>query len=335
MQNTINSSIIDSGKINEYLHLVDVKQFGMERVLTIFIAEFDDGIIIIDCGTSFEINRLLRYMKKNQLSLSAVKYIIPTHFHFDHCGGLWKLYEKIKVANQNVKILSSAELKHQVNNFDNLEHFSLAKKTFGGLIGELKGIDDSAFEIITPDDSFGEKNFTPHPIKVFKLGDKNVNLAIFKTPGHSLDHVCPLFIINGKLAFIHFGEALGIKGHKDKLITAPNCAAPNFDYKLHMNSAEKLNQLNPQNAGFSHSGFVHGEKNIRCLMIDHLSLMEQFRNMIVEYYKEKPETKFVFEKIYPFLKTRSDLGDDFADNPTVRKMMLTAVYGMMTDLKYR
>ena len=74
--------IFNSGKINEYLHLVDIKQFGRGRVFSVFIAEFDNSSVILDCGTSLEINRLIRYMKKNYIPLSSVKYIIPTHHHF-------------------------------------------------------------------------------------------------------------------------------------------------------------------------------------------------------------------------------------------------------------
>ncbi len=308
----------------------------MERLLSIFIAEFDDGIVIIDAGTSSDINRLLRYMKRNQLSLSAVKYIVPTHFHFDHCGGLWKLYEKIKLANKNVKILSSAEFKHQINNFENLEHFFLAKKTFGGLIGELKVIDNSAFKIISPDDSFGIKNHDPRIIDSFKLGEKIVNLTILKTPGHTLEHVSPSFIINYKIDYIHFGEAMGLKAHEEKLITIPNCSAPNFNYKLHMKSAEKLSQLNPSNASFSHFGYVSGKKNVRTLINDHLSVMEQFRNMVIEFYSEKPETKYILEKVYPFILSKTDIREEVDSKNSISiRMALSVIYGMMKDLKYR
>ena len=87
---------VESGKITEYLHHVDLREFGTRRVLTCFIAEFDDCNVILDCGSSLEVKNLLRYAKKNKIDLSKMKYLVTTHHHFDHTGGMWKLYDEIK-----------------------------------------------------------------------------------------------------------------------------------------------------------------------------------------------------------------------------------------------
>ena len=182
-----------SGKINDYLHLVDIKQFNRQRVFSAFIAQFDHSSVILDCGSSLDINRLLRYMKKKGILLSSVKYIIPTHHHFDHSGGLWKLFDKIKQENTEVKILCSSLYKNLINNFDTVLHFKHVKKTFGGLIGEIKKISDDAFKILKSDQFFSNDCTI---IENFTIEDKVVGLSILETPGHAPDHVCPMFIIN-------------------------------------------------------------------------------------------------------------------------------------------
>ncbi|MCK4481135.1 MAG: MBL fold metallo-hydrolase, partial [Candidatus Lokiarchaeota archaeon] len=75
---------LKSGKINDYLHHIDLKAYGKARMLSAFLGEFDDCSILIDCGSSLEIKKLLRYFKKNQILLSAFKYLITSHHHFDH-----------------------------------------------------------------------------------------------------------------------------------------------------------------------------------------------------------------------------------------------------------
>ena len=105
---------LKSGKVNEYLHMIDVKAYGTTRMLSVFLGEFDDCSILFDCGSSLDIKRSLRYFKKNQIPLSSFKYLITSHHHFDHNGGLWKLYEEIKAHNPNVKILTN-QITNEIN----------------------------------------------------------------------------------------------------------------------------------------------------------------------------------------------------------------------------
>ena len=90
---------IESGKLNDYLHHVDLREFGMGRVLTCFIAEFDDCNLILDCGSSLEVKTILRYAKRNKIDLSKVKYLITTHHHFDHAGGMVPAWPAIETTN--------------------------------------------------------------------------------------------------------------------------------------------------------------------------------------------------------------------------------------------
>ena len=82
---------LKSGKVNDYLHHIDVKAYGTSRTLSVFLAEFDDGSVLFDCGSSLDIKKILRYFKKNSIPLSSFKYLITSHHHFDHIGGVVKL----------------------------------------------------------------------------------------------------------------------------------------------------------------------------------------------------------------------------------------------------
>ncbi len=325
--------VTETGKISSYLHHIDLKEFGVTRILTSFIGEFDNCSVILDSGSSLEVKRLLKYAKKNKIPLSSFKYLITTHHHFDHTGGMWKLYEVIKKHNPDVKIITNQKTKELLNDYE--YHLNRAKSTFGKFIGEMKPIEENAFKIIEPTANFGINSNSFDIIDTFNVNGEEIKLSILNTPGHTPDHQCPFFIRDGKIDFIFLGEAVGTLYHSTKLLTMPTSMPVYFKYKEYMETLEKLKKLNPKpsRAGFGHFGVVNGKKNVSEIILEHESFMKEYRAKIIEYYEEKPETKYVVEKILPFLVTRTDLMG--RDHPTLRKIILAIVYGMLLDLGYR
>jgi len=320
---------LNSGKVNEYIHHIDAKSYGTDRMLSLFLGEFDDGSVLIDCGSSIDINRSLRYFKRNNIALSTFKYLITTHHHFDHVGGIWKLYEVIKEHNPDVKILTNSITKELLNNFD--LHLKRGKRTYGDLTGVMKPIEDSAFQIIEPNTHFHTN--TDNNSFIFHVNGSEINLVIYHTPGHTPDHQCPAFIKKGKLDFIHFGEAVGTIYHSSKLVTMPTSMPIFYNNEKYMDTLNNLEKLNPLKAGFGHFGLVNEEENVRALFLEHKSYMKKFREKIIKYYKEKPETSYVLKKMTSFLYPRTDLSLD--NNPVFSGIALAIVYGEMITLGYR
>ena len=107
-----------------------------------------------------------------------------------------------------------------------------------------------------------------------------------------------------------------------------------FRYKDYMETIENLKKIKPSTAGFGHFGVVHGRDNVRNLLLDNESIMKEFRSDIIKYYQEKPETKYVFKKVFEKMALRTDLysGDK---HPILENIILGITYGMMMDLGYR
>lgn len=315
--------------------MIDLHQYGLDRITSIYIAEFDDSIVIFDCGTSLDVKRLLRYFKKNNLNLGSVKYIVASHYHFDHMGGSWKLFNEIEKFNPKVKIISCQLTQYRYNNYKNEPSYVHSQKTFNGLMGEIRNIKENAFKIIEPVEEYEKVDDPACVVDSFTLKDKKVKLMALKTPGHTSDHISPLVFKDGRTDFIYGGEALGLINQSTQLLTGPSSGAPDFNYKAHMNSLEKLKKLNLLSIGFSHFGIVMGTNNVQKIIYDHEALMKEFRKKIIDYYQEKPETRYVFEKVFEFLKPRMESRNGYTDNPIVVKLILSTVYGMMMDLGYR
>ena len=322
---------LETGKINDYLHHIDLKEFGTRRILSSFIGEFDDFSVILDSGSSLEVKRLIRYAKKNQISLSSFKYLITTHHHFDHNGGMWKLYEFIKRHNPNVKIITNQKTKELLNDYE--YHLNRAKSTFGNNIGEMKPIEKSAFKIIEPTINFGSSPNSIESVDTFSLNGEEIKLSILKTPGHTPDHQCPIFIKDGEIDFIGFGEAVGTLYHSTKLLTLPTSMPVYFKYLEYMKTLENLKNLAPLKAGFGHFGVVNGKENVRKVILEHESFMKEYRTKIIKYYKEKPETRHIVKNITSFLIERTNFPN--GEHPALKNVIIAIVYGMMIDLGYR
>ena len=318
--------ITKSGKINDYLHLIDVKAYGTQRMLSVFLGEFDEGSVLLECGSSLDIKNVLRYFKKHNVSLSSFKYLITTHHHFDHNGGLWKLYNVLKKHNPNVKILTNTITKELLNDFEH--HMKRGSRTYGNLTGVMKPIEDSAFQIIEPSTLDNIEI-----IDTFHIEGSEVRLCIIQTPGHTPDHQSPAFLKDNDLDFIHYGEAMGTIYHRSKLLSMPTSMPIYFNYDKYMKTLESLRNTIPIKAGFGHFGLVQGKENVQTLLLEHKSFMKTFREKIDEFYNEKPETKYVLEKIKPFINPRTDLSID--NNPVLNGITLGIVYGMLVSLGYR
>ncbi|MFW9818651.1 MAG: MBL fold metallo-hydrolase [Candidatus Thorarchaeota archaeon] len=322
---------LKSGKVNEYLHHIDAKAYGSKRILSVFLGEFDNASVLLDCGSSLNVKNLLRYLKRNNISLSSFKYLIPSHHHFDHNGGMWKIYEELKKFNPDVKILTNNLTKNLLNDYKN--HLNRGKSTYGNYVGEMKPIEESAFKIIEPSMNFNPDLNELDVIDKFIVNGKDIKLSILKTPGHTPDHQTPLFIDQNSVDFIFLGEAAGTLYHDTQLLTMPTSMPIYYNHEDYMKSIKNIRQLKPLMAGYGHFGIVNGKLNVQNILSEHEAFMEKFKSLIIKYYSERPKTKYVLDKILPDLLPRTDFSID--DNPIFINIVLAIVYGMMISLGYR
>jgi len=322
---------IETGKINEYLYHIDVKAYGAPRMLSVFVVQFDDSSVLIDCGSSLDTKKLVRFLKKLNIDLTSFKYLTTTHHHFDHVGGLWQLYEILKDLNPEVKILTNQKTKELLNNYE--EHLARGKRTYGNLIGSMKPIEESAFQMVEPSINFNSEANKLDFIDSFTINGSEVKLGILKTPGHTPDHQSPIFVKDDLIDFIQLGESVGTIYHSSELITMPTSMPTYYNHEEYMATLRNLKNLFPSKAGFGHFGVINGKDNVRKMLLEHEAFMKEFREAIIKFYSIKPETRYVLEQVMPILIPRTDLSIE--DNPIFNGIALGIVYGMMMDLGYR
>jgi glyoxylase-like metal-dependent hydrolase (beta-lactamase superfamily II) len=322
---------IETKQLNNYLYHIDARAYGAPRMLSIFVANFDKSSLLIDCGSSLDTKKLIRFLKKLKIDLTSFKYLTTTHHHFDHNGGLWQLYDLIKDHNSDVKIITNKQTKELLNDFE--DHLARGKRTYGNLTGIMKPIEENAFKIITPSSNFNNNPNDFDFLDSFSIGGEEVKFGILKTPGHTPDHQCPIFVKEDNLDFIHLGESVGTIYHSSELVTMPTSMPTYYNHEQYMDTLQNLKKLSPSKAGFGHFGVVSGKENFRTLLLEHESFMEEFRAAIIKFYGEKPETRYVFERVAPMLFPRTDLS--FDGDSIFSGIALGIVYGMLMDLGYR
>jgi glyoxylase-like metal-dependent hydrolase (beta-lactamase superfamily II) len=188
-----------------------------------------DGKIptIIDCGTGLY-NEMIIEKINNKIDIHSIKQIIITHEHYDHCGGVKKLFEKIEA---KPKIISHSKAAEKIEKGD-----SMFAKMLGGKMPKIS-VD---FKVKNDDE--------------IKIG--NNIYQVFYTPGHSMGSIC-LYDKNTKSLFS--GDTIfshGSFGRYD---------FPGGNLTLLKQSIEQLASLNVDNLYPGHDLLIekNGNKHIQ------------------------------------------------------------------------
>ena len=278
----------ETGQISENLYLIDLLQFGINRITNVYCYWDGNHAILFDIGTSDNVNHVLRVLRKKlKIPLEKLEAIIPTHYHFDHGGGANKLWRKMQGINPNFKILTTKDTQSKLQHAD--DHIIGARTTFGKFVGEMNPLSEEeyakAYQIIELNE--------PLPFDL----PNGYQIKVISTPGHTHDHKSLVIMQHEEVEFIFAGEAAGTYfGHPD-LLTIPSSMPPNFHYKNYMDSLAKLKALNPKMMGVCHFGSLQGQLKIRKYIDQHQEYMERMKSAILYAHKINSSTRYIIEHL--------------------------------------
>jgi len=166
-----------------------------------------------------------------ELGIKKPEYIIPTHIHLDHAGGLGKLAE---VFPQTQIVLNRQGARHMV------EPSRLIKSTrmafgddFESVYGPILPLPESRLKLVRDGDKL-------------ELGSRQ--LLIIHTPGHAAHHIA---IFDTKTRGLFCGESLGLI-YSSGYPPLPAVAPPSFDLELYLNDMKNLKAFEPRLLFYSH-----------------------------------------------------------------------------------
>lgn len=305
------------------VYMVDTLQFNMETITSIFCYSDGSRSLLMDIGTSDNIDAVFQSLLRHGIALESLEGIVLSHYHFDHGGGSAELWNRIKSINKNFKIYTNRITRDSLQNSEG--HLRGAKTTFGKFIGTMDPIPEDVFCLVEPDDFL--------PLE-FSGGER---VKLLYTPGHTVDHCSPSVILGERTLFTFTGEALGTIYTNDRILSTPTSMPPNFRYDDYISSMKKIKSMKPELIGFCHFGFISGDDDINSIYNDHMNFMVSFRQEVIEAFNENPSTEHVMARTEHLWKDRIDSGFSGVKGSEAffGNIRLALTYGLMVDLGFR
>jgi len=218
-------------KINEFLYMTDLKPAGFANFIASYIV-LGEKIAIVETGPTSTVNNLLKGLDELGIKHDSVSFIMVSHIHLDHGGGVGTLMKHL--ANARL-IVHPRGAPHLVNP----EKLWMQSKQVLGKVAELYG----APEPVAP-----ERILPAGDGMIVDLG-RGIVLEVVETLGHASHHFS-YFEKNSKTLFP--GDAAGIYLNQFDVIvpTTP----PPFHLETTLASIDKLKQKAPKLLCYTHFG---------------------------------------------------------------------------------
>ena len=215
-------------EIADNLYLIDLPQEmeGFKKFISSWVIKDERSAVLVDVGPASTTLKLLESLK--YLEIDRVEYILLTHIHLDHAGGvadILKSYPDAKV------VVHERGMRHLVNP----ERLWKASKEVLGKIAEIYGKPD------------GIDASRIHKGTIEFAGER---IEVIDTPGHAPHHQSYLF---GEFLFI--GEAAGVHMPLKNDYYLRPATPKKFIFEIAYNTLEKLKEMGNKRVCFGHFGF--------------------------------------------------------------------------------
>jgi glyoxylase-like metal-dependent hydrolase (beta-lactamase superfamily II) len=220
-------------RLNEQVSLIDlavpVPGFGKGMVGTYVI--HGQKVALVDIGPAVSVDNLFHGLEQLKVAPGEVRYILITHIHLDHAGGLAGALQGLPNATV---IVHEKGIKHLVDPEKLWESSQVSLSSFARGYGRPQPVERSRLA------AAGEG---------LKLDLEGIELEVLLTPGHASHHIVFWELARRRL-FV--GEALGV--HFEKYKIARLASPLPFDLRQTFASLEKLAALEPRELYFTHFG---------------------------------------------------------------------------------
>lgn len=210
-------------------------------VASVYLVIEGTDCAIIETGTCHTVPYIMSVLKQFGLDETSVRYVIPTHVHLDHAGGVGVLMEECPNAQLVIHPLGA---RHMIDPSKLIAGASAVygEEAFKKLYGELKPVE--ADRVIEAPDN-----------KEINLGERV--LRFYDTPGHAKHHFC---VHDLKSNSIFSGDTFGIS--YPTLVTPgiplifATTTPVQFDPDALRSSIDRLLSVGPTSFNLTHFGRV-------------------------------------------------------------------------------
>jgi glyoxylase-like metal-dependent hydrolase (beta-lactamase superfamily II) len=262
---------------------------------------------LVDVGPKAAITGLLTALLQAGVSPDEIDYIILTHIHIDHAGGVGLAVKEMK----NTRVIAhSRAYNHLV---DPTALWKASQETLGGLAIKYGSIDSvSENRIIVAEDGMR-----------LDMG-KGLVLEIYLTPGHAPHHLC---VFDSKNGILLSGDLAGIYTNDFLRPSTP----PPFRMQDYLTSVDRMIALQPAKLGYAHSGcYDNAIERLRAVRAQTLLWYE----IVQAGARDSKTAEDIVQLIMAKDKTIRKLND--LDKDTYQReylMLVNNIHGLMTAKK--
>ncbi len=226
------------------------------NLAAIYLIEHKDDVAIIESGTSHSLSRVLTVLDNKNIAPEKVRYVIPTHIHLDHAGGVGSMMKTFPNAKM---IVHPRGAKHMVDPSFLIKAVIdvYGQEKYNALYGELTPVPSE--KIIKAEDDMA-----------FELADRKFYIRY--TPGHAEHHIC----IWDELSKGWFtGDTFGISYPEMKGLTKrhifPTTTPTHFNPERLLNSIDLLMSYKPARMYLTHFGLLENPQDYSAILSNSIS----------------------------------------------------------------
>jgi glyoxylase-like metal-dependent hydrolase (beta-lactamase superfamily II) len=225
---------------------------GIGGIFPVYFIKDGDGAII-EPGPAVLVPEIQEAAKK--LGILSPGYIIPTHIHLDHAGGLGRLAEVFPDARM---VVNGEGARHIVEPTKLIASTRMAfGDDFEATFGPILPVPEARLKIVADGDRL-------------TLGSRQ--LLVVNTPGHASHHIA---LFDSKTRGLFSGESLGLI-YSPGYPPLPAVAPPSFDMELYLEDMENLRALKPRLIFYSHGTVADEPERLIQEVMDNTRLVGDF-----------------------------------------------------------
>ncbi len=280
-------AIIDVKEVAAKIYRFETPISGVGGVFAVYLINESEGVLI-EPGPAAAIPLIREGMQ--QVGMKGLAYIIPTHIHMDHAGGMGALARIFPGAKV---LVHPRGAKHAI---DPSRLIDGTKMVFGAYFDERYG------PILPVPES---QVYVPQDEETISVNGRE--LQIIFAPGHAQHHMA---IFDRSVRGLFCGEALGMPVHRTRPLAFPSVAPPNFDQELYLSTIERLRQLEAWILLYSHGpAILHEPETLIASVAENTKI---FGDLILNAMKEGEPLQAIGRRLTEHMESRFGIRIDEA-----------------------
>jgi glyoxylase-like metal-dependent hydrolase (beta-lactamase superfamily II) len=256
------SNSIDMKEVAENIYLIDNQLYSMPKWGAVYLIK-EEITALVDPGPTTSVKAVLDGIEKIGVRVEDIDYIVVTHIHLDHSGGVGVLIRNMPKAQVLVHQRGSRHLADPAKLVASVIEAQGEKAK--AVYGDVAPVEAQRIKQVYDGDAIS-------------LGAKQV-LKFIDAPGHAPHELC---VFESRNNGLFCGDAVGVY-IADADLLFPATQPPNFDRELWLNTIDKLMSLEAARIYFPHFGVSEKVQEILKTAIGNLHAWD---NIVNEALKE-------------------------------------------------